>query len=90
MTKSKTNSIKAGKYIFQPQKYDTDNNLICYLYRLNCHGNRICKLIGTYLFDDEKFELNWLEDGWILNRSHKNLINFFMSEYDWKPITKWK
>jgi hypothetical protein len=90
MTKSNTNSVKSGKYTFQPQEYDEDDNLICYIYRCNAHGKNICKLIGTYLFNENKFEINWKEEGWLLNRSHKRLINFFLEEYDWPPIKTWK
>jgi len=86
MTKSKTNSVKVGKYKFQPIEYDENNNLICYIFRQNSHGKNICKLTGTYIFDEDRFEINWKEEDWCLNRSHKRLINFFLNEYDWSSI----
>jgi len=89
MLKSKTNSVKSGKYIFQPIEYDEDDNLVCRLYRKNSKTKKICKMIGTYLFNEEGFEINWIEDGWKLNREHKKLIKFLLNEYDWE-IKSWK
>lgn len=82
MTKSKTNSVKSGKYTFQPIKYDENGNLYCVLYRLNSHHKQVCKLTGLYNFDEEKFELIFVADGW-MNHNHKKLLNFFLKEYDW-------
>ena len=82
MTKSKSNSVKVGKYTFQPIRYDADNNLYCSLYRLNSHGKQICKLTGIYKFDEEKVELIYVAEGW-MNHNHKKLLNFMLNEYDW-------
>jgi len=87
MIRSKTNSIRSGKYIFQPTKFDKEDNLCCSLYRINAHKKKVCKLTGTYFFNEDRFKINWKEDNWILNRKHKDLINFFLNEYDWAPIT---
>ena len=89
MTKSKTNSVRSGKYIFQPMNYDEDDNLVCHLYRKNSHNKLVCKLVGTYLFNEDGFEINWKEDGWNLTRSHKRLIEFLLNEYEWK-IKSWR
>ena len=83
MTKSKSNSVKVGKYTFQPTGYDEDNNLYCSLYRLNSHGKQICKLTGIYKFDEEVFEINYIEEGWLLTGKHKKLLDFMLNEYDW-------
>lgn len=81
MTKSKTNSVKAGKYRFQPIKYDKDNNLYCVIYRNGAHGEK-CKLTLLYKFEEETYEIIWVEEGWF-NHNHKKLLNFFLKEYDW-------
>lgn len=80
---SKTNSVKSGKYIFQPTKYDEDGNLYCVLYRLNSHHKRVCKVTGIYNFDKEKFELIFIDNNW-LTKSHKKILEFLLNEYDWK------
>lgn len=84
MTKSKSNSVKVGKYTFQPTRYDADNNLYCSLYyRLNSHEKRICKLIGIYKFDEDVFEIIYIEEGWLLTNKHKKLLDFILNKYDW-------
>ena len=82
MTKSKSNSVKVGKYTFQPTRYDTDNNLYCSLYRLNSHEKSVCKLTGIYKFDEDVFEIIYIEEGWMTN-NHKKLLEFLLNEYDW-------
>lgn len=81
MIKSKTNSVKVGKYRFQPTKYDKDNNLYCAIYRDGAHGEK-CKLTLLYKFKEETYDIIWVEDGW-LNHNHKKLLDFFLKEYDW-------
>ena len=83
MTKSKSNSVKVGKYTFQPTRYDADNNLYCSLYRLNSHEKKICKLTGIYKFDEDVFEIIYIEEGWLLTNKHKKLLDFMLNEYDW-------
>ena len=80
MMKSKTNSVKAGKYRFQPTKYDKDGNLYCAIYRNGAHGEK-CKLTLLYKFDEETYEIIWVEDSW-LNNKHQKLLEFFLKEYD--------
>ena len=84
MTKSKSNSVKVGKYTFQPTRYDADNNLYCSLYRLNSHEKKVCKLTGIYKFDEDVFEIIYIEEGWLLTNKHKKLLDFMLNEYDWK------
>ena len=81
MTKSKSNSVKVGKYTFQPTKYDENGNLYCALYRKGCHEPK-CKVTGLYNFDTEKFELIYVAEGW-MNHNHKKLLNYMLNEYDW-------
>jgi hypothetical protein len=52
------------------------------LYRLNAHNKRICKVTGLYKFDEEKFELIFVAEGWMTN-NHKKLLEFLLNEYDW-------
>lgn len=83
MTKSKINSVKSGKYTFKPTKYDENGNLYCALYRrLNSHHKQVCLLVGIYKFDEEKFEIISVAEGWMNNR-HEKLLNFFLNEFDW-------
>lgn len=82
MTKSITNSVKSGKYTFQPTKYDDNGNLYCMLYRLNAHNKKVCKVTGLYKFDEDKFELIFVAEGWMTN-NHKKLLEFLLNEYDW-------
>lgn len=81
LNKSKTNSVKSGKYRFQPTKYDKDNNLYCAIYRNGIYRKK-CKLTLLYNFEKENFEIIWVEDGWLTNK-HKKLLNFFLKGYDW-------
>lgn len=81
MTKSKTNSVRSGKYRFQPTKYDENDNLYCAVYRNGAHGEK-CKLTLLYKFEEETYEIIWVEEGW-LNSKHKKLLEFFLKEYDW-------
>ena len=82
MGKSKTNSVKSGKYTFQPTKYDENGNLYCVLYRLNSHHKQICKVTGLYNFGEEKFELIYVAENW-MNNNHKKLLEYMLNEYDW-------
>lgn len=81
MMKSKTNSLRVGKYIFRPTKYNDEGNLYCAIYRNGSHGEK-CKLTLLYKFDTETYEIIWIENDW-LNHNHKKLLNFFLKEYDW-------
>ena len=81
MVKSKTNSVKVGKYKFQPTKYDKYGNLYCTIYR-NDSREQKCKLTLLYKFEEGTYEIIWVEDGW-LNHNHKKMLNFFLKEYDW-------
>ena len=83
MLKSKSNSVRSGKYIFQPKRYDKDDNLICAIYRENSHKKEVCKLTGVYKFDEDKFEVLWEDDNWLTSNKHLKLLKFFLEEYDW-------
>ena len=83
MTKSKINSVKVGKYIFQPTKYDDNGNIYCTLFRTRCNNKfKTCKVTGLYNFVKEKFELIFVSEGWMTN-NHKKLLKFMLNEYDW-------
>lgn len=80
-TLSKTNSVKSGKYTFQPTKYDKEGNLYCAIYRKGAHESK-CKMTLLYKFAEETYDIIWLEEGW-LNHNHKKLLNWFLEQYDW-------
>ncbi len=82
MMKSATNSVRRGKYIFQPTKYDDNGNIYCSLYRLDSNNKRVCKVTGFYDLNNEKFELIYIAEGW-MNHNHKRILNFLLSQYDW-------
>ena len=77
LNKSKTNSIKSGNYKFQPTKYDKDGNLYCKIEK-----NNKVKLTGIYNFENENFEIIWVQNNWLTNK-HKKLLNFLLEGYDW-------
>lgn len=82
---SKTNSIKIGPYIFQPTKYDKNNNLYCKIVKRHEYKNFVrdtCKLTGIYNFDEEKFTIIFCSKDF-LNHKHSKLLNMFLKEYDW-------
>jgi hypothetical protein len=81
MMRSRINSVEAGSYVFQPTEYDNDGNLLCSLYRCRNNG-RDCMLKGIYDFNEEKFTIIHIKDGW-LSRSHKIILDYFLKEYDW-------
>ena len=78
---SKTNSITVGKYIFQPTKYDENDNLYCTLYRNGSHGLK-CKLTLLYKFEEHSYEIIWTEHEW-MNHKHKKMLNWILRQYDW-------
>lgn len=77
LNKSKTNSVKSGSYKFQPTKYDKDGNLYC-----KVEKNHKVKLTGIYNFENENFEIIWVQNNWLTNK-HKKLLNFLLKGYDW-------
>lgn len=81
MMKSKTNSVKVGKYRFLPTKYDKDDNLYCTIYEYTAQEKK-CKLTLLYKFTEETYEIIWVEDNW-LNNKHNKLLEFFLKEYEW-------
>ena len=87
--KSQTNSVTRSKYVFQPIRYDDNDNLICKLVRRSkCKvKNKIvnrdkCKLTGIYDFNKGEFIIKWTAEGF-LTKSHKRLLDYFLREYDW-------
>lgn len=78
MTKSKTNSVRCGIYVFQPTRYDENDNLFC---KLVAHTKVF--ITGVYKFNEEKFEIIWSRSGWLNSMKHQKMLNFFLSEYDW-------
>lgn len=79
--KTKTNGIHRDKYLFQPTKYDENDNLYCAIYRNGAHGHK-CKMTILYKFDESTYDIIWVEEGW-LNHNHKKLLNWFLEQYDW-------
>lgn len=85
MTKSATNSVKCGPYIFQPTKYDQNDNLLCKIvkrHQYKKHIRDVCKLTGVYNFNNNTFNIIWVSKGF-LNHKHNKMLNFFLKEYDW-------
>lgn len=78
---SKTNSLKSGKYRFQPTRYDDNGNLYCALYR-RCSNRYVCKLTILYSFEDMSYRIIWVADGW-LNHRHGKMLEWFLNEYEW-------
>ena len=81
MMKSKTNSVKVGKYRFLHTKYDNDGNLYWTIYEYT-EQEKKRKLTLLYKFAEETYEIICVEDNW-LNNKHKKLLEFFLKEYEW-------
>lgn len=79
--KSKTNSVRIGKYKFQPTKYDESGNLYCKLVKLSRVEK--CKLTLLYKFDTGTYDLIFVSKDWMIKRNHKKLLELFLKEYDW-------
>ena len=86
---SSTNSLKRDKYVFQPKRYDDNDNIICVLSKRTMYKNGKkffnkdkCKLTGIYDFEKEEFVITWVAEGF-MNASHKKLLNYFLKQYDW-------
>lgn len=85
MLKSNTNSVKVGPYIFQPTKYDENNNLYCKIVKRHKYKKFVkdtCKLTGIYNFAEGKFTIIFCSKDF-LNHQHSKLLNMFLKEYDW-------
>ena len=87
--RSETNSVSHSKYVFQPKRYDENDNIICVLSKRTKYKNNgkylhrdKHKLTGVYKFDENKFVITWVADGFY-NASHKKLLNYFLKEYEW-------
>ncbi len=78
---TKTNGLHRDNYLFQPTKYDKNNNLYCSLYRNGSHGQK-CKLTMLYKFEEGTYDIIWVEHNW-LNRNHRKLLQWFLEQYDW-------
>lgn len=79
--KTKTNGIHRNKYLFQPTKYDENDNLYCSIYRNGTNGPK-CKMTILYKFKEGTYDTIWVEEGW-LNHNHQKLLNWFLEKYDW-------
>lgn len=81
--KSKTNSVRIGKYKFQPTKYDESGNLYCKIIKVHKYKqftNKKCKLTLLYNFEGSyKIIFN---NGW-LTPKHQKLLIYFLKQYDW-------
>jgi hypothetical protein len=82
---SATNSIKCGTYVFQPTKYDQNDNLLCKIvkrYQYKKHIKDICKLTGVYNFDTDSFNVIYTTPDF-LNHDHIKMLRWFLKQYDW-------
>ena len=78
---TKTNGLHRGKYLFQPTRYNENNNLFCALYK-NTSRRQKCKLTLLYKFEEGTYEIIWVASGW-LSHAHKKLLTWFLKQYEW-------